>query len=428
AALGASGYAATAAAARRAPRRGRAAAAHRADADADASAPTRSDAREGVVVAPADSDPGAAGEPVPRQVAAERGHLAREGGSLVFHTAFYVLLLGVVIGQLASFRGQVGVVEGHAFADTPVAYWTTDAGRWWGAEDHPGFVLALDRFTVDWTADGQPVIFRADVTLQHPDGRTEQRTTVVNDPLVVDGMKVHTLDWGYAARVVVHDRDGNVAHDAFITMTATDRGFWRGAVKAPATDPQLGLQLQLIPDAPRGDDGELQPTAWPGARAPLLLINAWRGDLRLDRVQGVNDLDTTAMQEVGAAALRPGFEVELPGGDRVAFAEMRHWVGFQVSRRPTDPLLLVAAGLLLAGLLPALYAYRRRVWVRAATEGDRTVVTVSGHAFQRPHAFDDEFASVVRTLHNRLADRPAAGGDTDPHGHAPEPPREVVRG
>src|SRR5438094_5194609 len=45
-------------------------------------------------------------------VAAGKGHL-REGGSLLFHTASLVLLLGMSVGQLVGFTGQVAVIEGE---------------------------------------------------------------------------------------------------------------------------------------------------------------------------------------------------------------------------------------------------------------------------------------------------------------------------
>ncbi|MDP9022877.1 MAG: cytochrome c biogenesis protein ResB, partial [Actinomycetota bacterium] len=359
-----------------------------------------------------------------RQVAAERGHVAREGGSLVFHTAFYLLLIGVVVGKLTTFTGQVGVVEGEpGFTDTWVAYWVKDAGRWWGTDDHAGFQLDLDRFDVEWSGAAQPVLFRSDVSIRHADGRTQQRTTVINDPLVVDGMKVHMLDWGYAARVVVRDGD-DVAHDGWIHMTAVGGGVWRGAVKAPGVEPQIGLEVHLFPDAPEGPDGRPVPTGWPGARAPLLLYTAWAGDLRFDRVQGVNDLDTTAMRELGVGALRPGFQAELPTGATVAFTDLRRWVGFQVSRRPTDPLLLAAAGFLLVGLIPALYAYRRRVWVEADQIDGTTRIIVAGHALQRPQAFEEEFPAIVAALRRRLEPDAAGRAGLDPD---PDASREVVR-
>lgn len=402
----------------------------RTDEDADPrSAPVRSDPDGAVVAAPADDtsttwsrmqhDPAdldaSHGGPAARQVAGEKGHLAREGGSLAFHLSFFAILIGVVLGELTSFVGQVGVVERQAFSDTPVAYWTADPGRWWSPSDHTGFRLHLDDFEVEWTETGLPVEFTSDVTLTSSDGSiVREETTVVNDPIVFQRMKIHQLDWGWAPRIVIEDTRGDVAvpHDGYITMTATDQpGVWRGVVKAPAARPQIGVEVFLFPSAPQNEAGELVPTGRPQPEAPAIVYQVWEGDLQLDSVQGVDELDTTRMRQVARGGLRPGSSVEIADGVTLGFPELDQWVGFQVSRRPTVPLLLAGATVLLVGLLPALYAYRRRIWVEAAPDPRTglTRITVAGHAYQRPQAFDDEFTRIVEELRERL--------ETDPRPH-----------
>jgi cytochrome c biogenesis protein len=402
-------------------------------------APVRSDATGVVVAAPADpflegvptdalvaddadhaessarvshDDSTAPRQTVPAQVAAERGLRAREGGSLAFHTSFYIILVAAIAGHLFGFRGQIGVVEGESFAETAVAYWSNMGGRLWDDDWHRGFVYTLDSFEVDWTPDGQADRFISHYTVSFPDGRPDRSGDMrVNDPLVVDGMKVLQLDWGYAPRIVIEE-DGEVVYDAFIPLSASDVGFWQGAAKAPAATPQVGLELMLIPTAVDDEDGRPVPTRWPGAEAPLLVFAAWEGDLRLERIQGIHDLDTSEMTEITVDALRPGSQIEIRDGVVVSFPELRRWSGLQISHRPTDPLLLFGAGLVIAALFPALYAYRRRIWVLAEPdpESGHTRVTVAGHAFQRREAFDEEFDAVVRELSGRLGPESPTGG------------------
>ena len=369
--------------------------------------------------APAGSGP----TPAPSaDVAAEKGIVSREGGSLLFHLSFYVLLIAVVLGQLLGFEGFVGVVEGRAFSDTPLAYWNTTPGRWWSATDHTGFTMRLDKFNVDWVRDpqfaGQPSLFQSEVTVTE-DGETRSDTIGGNDPLVVDGMKIHQLTWGYAPRVVV-EVDGEVVHDAFVTSVQTDQGFFRTAVKAPAADPGVGLELELFPTAVDDQGNIVMDRGLPWADAPLLVVDLWRGDLGLERAQNVNRLDTSRMGLVEQAVpIALGRSYEGPDGVTVSFPELRRWTGFQVSNRPTVGWLLLGAVLMLIGLVAALYAYRRRVWVRAqaADDGAGTLVTVAGRAFQRPEAFADEFTEIVERLRDATGgtdestDRPA--GDDD---------------
>lgn len=358
-------------------------------------------------------------DPARTDVASEKGIVSREGGSLAFHLSFYVLLIAVVLGQLLGFQGQVGIVEGRAFSDTELAYWNTTPGRWWTPDDHTGFRLALDEFHVDWVRDprfaGTPSLFQSDVTITRADGTTIQDTVGGNDPLVIDGMKVHQLEWGYAPRVVV-EVDGEVVHDAFLTAVQTSAGFFRTAVKAPRPEPDVGLGLQLFPTAVDDEGNVVLDRGLPWADAPLLVVDLFRGDLRLDRAQNVNSLDTTDLELTDAQIpIAVGQTFETEDGVTISFPELRRWVGFQVSNRPTAAWLLLGAGLMLLGLVPALYAYRRRVWVRAERQPDGgTLVSVAGRAFQRPQAFEDEFADLVERL------RGATGAAAGPPGDEPD--------
>jgi cytochrome c biogenesis protein len=188
-------------------------------------------------------------------------------------------------------------------------------------------------------------------------------------------------------------------------------------------DPDLGLDLLFLASAPQGPNGP-EPTGAPWLEEPALLLDVYRGDLRFDRVQNVNALDTTAMELVAQTYLREDQALELDGGIRVAFPEIRRWVAFQISDRPTAPVLLAAGALILLGLLPALYAYRRRLWLAATSdlEHGRTVLSVAGRSFQRPEAFAAEFTDIVETLRQQLG-KPAAGGEGEPR---PERETEVV--
>ena len=371
-----------------------------------------------------DGDPPEQSTAKPAQVAAEKGLWSREGGSLVFHLSFYVLLGAVVLGQLSTFEGQRGLVEGEdGFRDTAVSYWSYNPGRWFDESDHAGWRLDLDAFNVDWVRDplaagaGQPTEFRSEVTVTPAEGEPYRTVIDSNRPAMIDGMRVTQLDWGYAPRVVV-EVDGAVVHDGFVNATASDGGVFRGAVKAPAADPDVGLELFFYPFAPDGEDGRPIPTGAPWDEEPMLLFRQWRGDLQLGATQQtVNELDTTALASEGGAYLRPGQSVEL-GDVTISYPEHRRWVGYQVSSRPQIPGLLAGAGLLVAGLVPALYAYRRRMWVLAVRDEatGHTLVTVAGRAFQRPEAFEVEHAQIVAELVT------AAGGRLDDPARPPERP------
>jgi cytochrome c biogenesis protein len=83
----------------------------------------------------------------------------------------------------------------------------------------------------------------------------------------------------------------------------------------------------------------------------------------------------------------------------LTFAGLREYTQFLVKRDPGIGLMLIAALLVFAGLLPALYSSRRRVWVRASADGaGATRVQVAGFALQRRAAFEDEFRSIASAV------------------------------
>jgi cytochrome c biogenesis protein len=68
----------------------------------------------------------------------------------------------------------------------------------------------------------------------------------------------------------------------------------------------------------------------------------------------------------------------------------------------------VAAGLILAGLIPSLYVSRRRVWLRATPAEEGGVkVELAGLALQGKMAFVDEFKELARDVELGLLGSPS---------------------
>ena len=340
-------------------------------------------------------------------IAGEKGHV-REIGSILFHTAFLVLLLGIVVGKGFGFSGQVAVVEGDRFTDTHVAYDQINEGRFFG-EDHRGFSVELTDFQVAFHDNGVPKEFVSRVRLYEGDDLVRATRIRVNEPLVYRGVNVFQLAWGYAPRVVV-SQNGKVLSDApMITLEDPRTGAWRGVVKVPSTQPrQLGLELYFYNDLLTRDtngDGsdDLAFNRSPYARRPVLFFQTYRGDLGLDRPQSVYVLDKSAMSAAEVGGVPVGGTTELADGITVSFPEVKQYSVFQIASDPGTPMILAAAILILVGLIPALYSSRRRVWVRASPDAAGARVEVAGQALQRKAAFEEEFKALVRNLDRDLA-------------------------
>ncbi len=343
---------------------------------------------------------GAAGE----QLAAERGAW-REGGSLVFHTAFYLLLLGAVIGKAFGFTGQITLAEGSAFAETRIAYDAAEPGRYWGLDDHRGFVVALDDFDVSYFPNFTPRDFVSTVTVSEQGQQVRTERIRVNHPLRHDGMTLYQLGFGMAPHLIVRAGE-QVLLDERVLLTPQEGtpNLWAGTAKVKFDDlrRQLALDLALVPNAALGADGQPVITADPRPTNPVLVGSLYFGELGLQRPVPAAEFDR-GDGPVDTAMLRPGATAELAKGSlTVEFADLGYWSGLQVSHAPGRELLLLGGGLVLVGLLPSLYSYRRRVWVQARAADGGAAVTVAGVALHRKAAFDDEFAAIVAALRAAL--------------------------
>ncbi len=92
----------------------------------------------------------------------------------------------------------------------------------------------------------------------------------------------------------------------------------------------------------------------------------------------------------------------LPDGITVSFTGLKQYSVFELASNPGAPILLVAAVLILVGLIPALYSSRRRIWVRAAPHNGVAHLEIAGQAMQRKAAFEEEFKTFVRDLDKDL--------------------------
>lgn len=335
--------------------------------------------------------------PVAPGLAAEKGG-ARESGSLLFHWSLFLVLVGAVYGKGFGFIGQATVVEGETWTEAHAAYdLPPDEGRFFTESMHRGFSLRVEDFDATYHPSGLPEEFRSRVTLLDAEGRpAEERLIRVNEPLRHQGVKMYQLGYGWAPVIEVRFEGRVLASEPVVFITRAPEDLtraWQGVMKLPSLDPDVGLELRLFPDPVSGLAGGPMLEA----RDPFLVFDAWRGDLRLDRVQNVFTLDKTGLQPYGdGGGVGLGETATLPNGVTVTFRELREYTQLLVKRDPGTGIMLAAALLTLVGLLPALYSSRRRLWVRAIpADGSGTRLQVAGFAFQRRAAFEDEFRSIA---------------------------------
>jgi len=337
-------------------------------------------------------------------VSAESGFL-KETGNLVFHLALIGVIVGVAVGHLFGWKGDVIVPVGKSFANTLALYDTFSPGPWVDPQKLAPFQVTVDKLDATFEERvtgrgqfGQPRDFTAHVTTTSEPGATPQRATVkVNHPLEMDGAGVFLLGNGYAPVVTVRDGKGVETFSGPVPFLAQDNNYTSvGAIKVTGADPKpLGFSGLFLPTAVI--DKEQGPTSvFPDLKKPALALTLFEGELLPGgRPQSVYVLDTAEMTQVETTDaktgrtqplriwIEPGQTYELPGGrGSITFEGVDRFAGFSVRHDPGRFLTLAAALLALAGLVASLVVRRRRVFVRVspAPGGGRTVVTVGGLA------------------------------------------------
>jgi cytochrome c biogenesis protein len=367
-------------------------------------------------------------DPARPALAAEKGAL-REAGSLLFHWAFLLILIGVIWGKGTGYTGRAVIVEGDTWVDAAANYdGQIRAGRFFDGR-FTGIGVRLVDFEDRYRRTGQPMDFVSRVQLLGSDGAPiGNRDIRVNHPAGVAGLRLYQYGFGWAPVVEVRLDGEPIASEPIVfVQDEAPEGVpqlampWRGVLKLPSRSPQLGIELELWPDS-RAFVRMLetgQPVAMTGSFQPLIRYEVWSGRLTDPSPLA---LDTTNMTRratgiVGAdqvVGLLDGAPVEDPptaGGLTIGFPELRRYTVLQVSRDAGVPLVLLAAILVLVGLLPALYGSRRKIWVRADADGDGAVLKVGGFALQRKARFEEEFPGLVDAMAGAAGGTPATEGE-----------------
>ena len=356
------------------------------------------------------------GEPA---LAAEKG-LGRDVGSLLFHWSIFLLLAGVAWGKGTGFTGFAVIPEGGCWTEAHANYdGQIREGRFFG-EDHSGVTVCVRDFEDAYLPTGQPVDFvtRAEL-VERPGGTRERAEIRVNHPASLGGVRFYQYGYGWAPVIEIR-RDGELIASGPVTFQqdAAPRGVsqlalpWRGVLKLPGLRPEVGIEFDLWPDS-RALLSFLQtgrPTPMLGSFRPVLLYRAYRGDLGLTVPQRSSVLDKRGLRRWTTGAIGAGQTVDLATGEvvrgdperaagiTVTFADLRRYTVLQVSRDRSLPIVLLAAVLMLVGLLPALYGSRRKLFVRAEADGEGTILKIGGLALQRKDAFEEEFVRLVEHL------------------------------
>jgi cytochrome c biogenesis protein len=341
-------------------------------------------------------------------VAAEKGVL-REVGSLLFHWAFFLLLVGVIAGKGTGFTGRAVVTEGETWIDARANYdGEIRTGRYFGGA-HTGLGIELLDFDDSYRRNGLPIDFLSRLRFRDRDGSPLGVEEIrVNHPTSRDGIRIFQEGFGWAP-VVTAALDGESMWSSPIEMTRDEAPDgvpatampWRGAIKLTAPEPDVMITLELWSDFRAFANLQItgRPTPMLVQFDPFIRYSVYVGRIS-DPAR--SSIETTGLRRVARgdlhAAGSDGTEVPGVGQLTLSFPELRQYSVLLISKDVGIPMVLAAAILILVGLIPALYVSRRKVWVRAEAAPGGALVKIGGFALQRKDSFEHEFDAIVRAV------------------------------
>ena len=224
----------------------------------------------------------------PRTVSAERGYL-RETGNLVFHLSLIVVIVGVAIGHLFGWRGDVIVPAGKTFANTICRVRHARPRPWVDTEALPPFSVTVDKLDVTFEERargaqfGAPRDFTAHTTTTEAPGPAgAQQTLKVNHPLQFGGASVFLLGNGYAPVITVRDAKGNVALQRRHPVPAAGQQLPVGRCDQGAGRPSpssSGFAGFFLPTAELDVRQRPASSLFPDLKNPALALSVCEGDL-----------------------------------------------------------------------------------------------------------------------------------------------------
>jgi cytochrome c biogenesis protein len=364
-------------------------------------------------------------------VASEKGYL-RETGNLIFHVSLVALLVGIALGGLYGYKGTKLLTKGAGFANARESYDVFQPSKLFSDSQLAPFSFTLDHFDAKYTSTGEPTDFDAYINYKSsPDAAAKTYDLRVNHPLDVAGAKVFLVGHGYAIDLRITDPTGNVVTSADVPFLPDNAQFVsHGVVKMPSVCTpvssrcpvdQLGLTGFFYPTAAVTATGDFSSSN-PALNNPLLVLQAWKGDLGLSTgvPQSVYSLDVASLKPYQNAQLTSGDSWRLKNGMTVKVLGIHQWATFQIAHEPGKTTVLVAAILIIAGLLGSLRVRRRRFWIRAvpvtAADGTAsTVVTAAGLARTDVggfvHELDDLAGKLGRPTGESVIEPPATERD-----------------
>lgn len=293
---------------------------------------------------------------------AEKGRLSRLGVYIV-HASIILIMAGAIIGLVWGMRGGVRIGEG----DTLDFFWLRNPKE----KVQLPFAVRVDDFSVSFYPTGQPKEFKSIVSIIE-DGRVVQTTPVlVNSPLSYGGYRFYQSDYT-----------------------------------------PIGLRAVSLTVEPRAG-GKKTELVMPGFNQPVPLPGGGTVSVARYEEDLLGHLGPALMVHVDGAEgghadfwlLERDPNFDRGRGGELVFTpklDIRYASGLEVSRDPGVWVVWGGCTLMVMGFLVAFFMSHRRLWLRAAPKGNKTLVQVGGRTNKNRPGFENEFAALSERLKGEL--------------------------
>ncbi|CAN5709758.1 cytochrome c biogenesis protein ResB [soil metagenome] len=237
----------------------------------------------------------------------------------------------------------------------------------------PGNLLVkVFDFQAPQRADGSFADFATDLAVYRDGEEVARKTIRVNDPLAVAGFVFHQNTFGPSAELAIRDPAGRLVWDGPLVLAGDLLGRPQGFMTIPGAD--VGLLALLDRDAE--------------GRAGLVL-------------QGVGASAETGgePQTIFLATLPVGATSDpaITADHAITWQAAGAWSGMVIKNDPGQPIVWVAFGLLITGLVLTFYFPRRRAWARV--EGDRVALAfIADRYVDKDREFGELREAVARAV------------------------------
>lgn len=263
---------------------------------------------------------------------ADKNRLAKLG-TFPFHLGLILLLVGGIVASVYGFReNELVIPEGSR---RNVGHGTS-------------LSVQLDRFRDTWTEIGIPAEYASEITVFEGGKAVKSGSVTVNNPMGYRNATIYQSSFGNAAQMTIFDASGNV-----IYSDAADLGIFtmRTNPDAPAGFirlPNAGVQLTLIaPDSDPRNQPELDTM---GLRSGQLWIGA----------EPIGSSSSPMVDGDGGVVVTQGQPARI-GDMTVTFEREIRFTVLQVGYNPGVPIFIVAAFMLVGGLVVTFYFPHRRI-------------------------------------------------------------------